>query len=523
MASNNPNSPRQKMINLMYLVFIAMLALNIPSEVLDGFELVEESLLRSVKASSQRNDRVFSDLGDYFKTNPEKTKVWYESAEQVKEETDSLFDYIQNLKLRIVQKADGKGSNLEHLKHPDDLNAAYDVTFEPGKNDGTKLKLSINSYREFISSLVQNPSIKNIIENNLSTEPSLKAKANKQSWEESMFLNMPVAATITLLTKLQNDIRYAEGEVLSDLLKNIDIEDVRVNKVEAFVIPESQIVMRGTPYRANIVLSAQDTTQKPRVFVNGKYLPEESNGQYVAGTGATGVFPVSGFIELARGDGGFLRRDFSTQYFVNEPSVTVAPILMNVLYAGYENEISIAAPGIVSQNISAGITNGTLTHKANDIWVAKPAKVGEEAFITVTAKMPDGRTLEMGRKSFRVRALPDPSAYLSVTDPNGNSVKFDGGPLSKAALVNVEVAKAAIDDGILSIPFTVLRFELVSTDAMGYNTTEVSDGSRFSERQKAMIRNFARGKRAYIRGVVTKGPDGIERPPLKAPLEIIIN
>jgi gliding motility-associated protein GldM len=176
----------------------------------------------------------------------------------------------------------------------------------------------------------------------------------------------------------------------------------------------------------------------------------------------------------------------------------------------------------VNQNISATISNGTLTHKGNDIWVANPGKIGEDAFITVMAKMNDGRSVEMGRKSFRVRRLPDPKVYLTITDPSGNPVPFDGGPLAKAALANVDVAKAAIDDGILNISFTVLRFELSSTDGMGLTITEISDGAHFSERQKTMIRSFARGKRAYIRGVVVRAPAGDERT-LKTPLEIIIN
>jgi gliding motility-associated protein GldM len=137
MASNSPNSPRQKMINLMYLVFIGMLAMNVSSEVLDGFELVEESLLRSVKASSQRNDRIFDDLKTYYETNRTKTQDWYNKGEQVKTRTDSLFDYTQELKTRIVKKADGKGGDPEHIKRPDDLNAAYEVMFERGKNDAS--------------------------------------------------------------------------------------------------------------------------------------------------------------------------------------------------------------------------------------------------------------------------------------------------------------------------------------------------------------------------------------------------
>jgi gliding motility-associated protein GldM len=370
--------------------------------------------------------------------------------------------------------------------------------------------------------LVNAPSIKEIIESNLSTDPSRKAKENKQTWEESLFFQMPVAAAVTLLTKLQNDIRYAEGEVLSDLLKNVDVQDFRVNQVEASIIPASQIVMRGEAYHADIVASALDTTQKPRVFVNNHYLPDNANGHYSVTTGATGTFPVTGYIELPQGNGQVLKREFSTQYFVTEPSATIAPVMMNVLYAGIDNEISIAVPGVVNQSISATITNGTLTHKANDIWVAKPAKIGEEAFVTVTAKMSDGRSLQMGKKSFRVRALPDPKAYLTINDPNGNPLTFDGGPLSKAALVGTDVVKAAIDDGILNIAFTVLRFEVSTTDAMGYNIKELSEGARFSERQKSMLRGLTRNKTVLIRGVVVRGPGGDERT-LKAPLEIIIN
>jgi gliding motility-associated protein GldM len=523
MASNNPNSPRQKMINLMYLVFIAMLALNVSSEVLEGFELVEESLLRSMKASAQHNDRIFSDLKDYYAANPTKTQEWYEKGVQVKMKTDSLFNYTQDLKKRIVRKGDGKNGDPEHLKHPDDLNAAYEVMFERGKNDGTKLKAWVDDYREYVLSLVTNSAIKSTIESNLSTNLSKKAKENKQTWEESMFWQMPMAASITLLTKLQNDIRYAEGEVLGDLLKNIDFDDSKVNKIEAVVIPVSQNVMRGSAFEADIVLSAQDSTQRPKVFVNNHFLPDEANGHFTVNTTSTGTFPVTGYIEIARGDGSILRRDFATQYFVTEPSATIAPVLMNVLYAGIDNEISIAVPGVVSHNISATITNGSLTRKANDIWVAKPAKIGEEAYVSVTAQMNDGRKLEMGRKAFRVRPLPPPTAFLTIRDANGNPIKFMGGaPLSKPALAGVNAVEAAIDDGILEITFEVLRFEVSTTDALGNTTRQPSDGPRFSERQKTLMRGLNRGKTVLIRAITTKGPDGREVV-LNAPLEIIIN
>jgi len=354
----------------------------------------------------------------------------------------------------------------------------------------------------------------------LSTQPSPKALENKQSWEESMFWQMPLAAAVTLLTKLQNDIRYAEGAVLDDLLKNIDIKDIKVNIMTPFVIPLSQTVMRGSNYQATIGLFAQDSTQRPRIFVNGKYMPDEANGRFVIGTTSTGTFNVTGHIEMQQGDGSIMKYPFSTQYFVQEPSATIAPVLMKILYAGIDNEVNIASSGIASQNVTANMTNGSLTFKGNDIWIAKPLNTATEAVISVNAKMADGKIQEMGKQSFKVRVLPDPKPFLTI---EGKTLPFDGGPLSKAELTTVNVAEAAIDDGILKMPFTVLRFDVSTTDNMGITVREASDGARFSERQKALIRGLPRGKTVLIRSIVTRGPDGIERPPLKSPLEIIIN
>ena len=356
MAANSPNSPRQKMINLMYLVFIAMLALNVSTEVLDGFALVEDSLDRTTKSTSTRNEMIFSDMVKYHDQNPTKTEKWYNYAQEVKGKSDSLFNYAQELKLQIAQKADGKDGDPSNLKRPDNLDAAYDVMFQHGKNDGKKLREAIDTYRGFVSSLITDTAKRSIIEANLSTEISKKTKENNQTWEESMFSKMPAVASVTMLTKLQSDIRYAEGEVLSDLLRNVDLQDFKVNKIEAQVIPESQIVMKGQPYVADLVLSAVDSTQQPTIFVNGKTLPPEANGRFVAPTGSTGTFPVTGYITLNSGTGNVIRSDFSTHYSVVEPSATVASLLMNVMYPGIDNELRIAVPGVPSINITATMT-----------------------------------------------------------------------------------------------------------------------------------------------------------------------
>lgn len=518
--SNNPNSPRQRMINLMYLVFIAMMALNVSSEVLDGFELVEGSLRTSIDNSSHRNEIVAGELEAYYKTNPEKVKEWYDKSKQVKTASDSMYNYVQELKERIVKIADGDEADVNNITNKDDLESASRVMLAPVVGEGKKLREAIESYRILMGEMVQDSAKTRVLEANLSTKPPHKAGINIRTWEEALFENMPVAAAVTMLTKMQSDIRYAEGEVLNNLLSSVDVGDYRVNQITAQVIPESQIVMRGSQYKANIVLSAVDSTKRPAVFVNGKELTDDNHGLFTAVAGAPGTYPIKGYIEMPNTDGTTQRHTFESEYFVTEPSATVAPLLMNVLYAGIANDMRIAVPGVPSGNITATMTNGTLTRKG-DIWEARPSKVGTDAVISVNARMADGRSVEMAKNTFRVRALPDPMPYIEYKDQNGNARKFRGGNMAKRNLVETEALQAAIDDDILNIKFDVLRFELLFFDSMGNAIPEVSQGPRFSEGQKDRIRRLTRGKRFFIRGVVAKGPDGMER--TLTPIEVIVN
>ena len=509
------------MINLMYLVFIAMMALNVSSEVLDGFELVEGSLRTSIDNTSRRNKIVADEMEAYYRQNPLKVGEWVQKARQVKQSSDSLYNYIQDLKVRIAREADGKEANVDNIEHKDDLEAASRVMLAPLRGEGKHLRESIDQYRNWMGSFIQDSAKTALLEANLSTTPPHKPGINTRSWEEALFENMPVAAAITLLTKIQSDVRHVEGEVLSSLLNSVDVGDYRVNQITAQVIPESQIVMRGSQYRANIVLSAVDSTKRPTIFVNGKELPVESNGLFTASAGAAGTFPVKGYIEMPNSDGSVMRREFESEYFVTEPTATIAPTLMNVLYAGIANPMRIAVPGVASGNVTATMTNGTLTRKSGDTWEASPSKVGTDAVITVHARMADGRSVEMAKTSFRVRALPDPLPYIEYKDANGNVRKFRGGRIAKRSLVEADGILAAIDDDLLNVKYTVLRFELTFFDSMGNAIPEVAEGTNFSQRQKNYIRNLSKGKRFYITRVVAKGPDGIER--TIPTIEVIVN
>ena len=251
-----PISPRQKMINLMYVVLMAMLALNVSNEVLNGFSIVEESLNRTTSNAVKEIQGIYDDFEEQMKANPQKVKVWFDKAQQVKLASDSLYNLAAELKLAIAREADGKDGNPLHLKNKEDLEAANQVMLAPGRGRGAALKQAIDRYRQGILTFVTDSAQKKIIASDLTTDvPSTGLGKN---WQEYMFESMPAAAAVTLLSKLQSDVRGAEREVLHTLVQNIDVKDIRVNALEAFVIPNSQTIVRGDRFSAHIVMAAVD-------------------------------------------------------------------------------------------------------------------------------------------------------------------------------------------------------------------------------------------------------------------------
>ena len=498
----------------MYVVLMAMLALNVSNEVLDGFSIVEESLNRTTENSSNENQAIYGDFEAQMKSNPQKVKAWFEKATAVKNMSDSLFNFAQQLKIAIVKEADGNDGDVMNINRKDDLEAANRVMLAPGSGQGEKLYNAINSFREKILKMVSDERQRNIIASNLTTQLPKNAKTMGKNWQEYMFEDMPVAAAVTLLSKLQSDIRYAEGEVLHTLVANIDMKDIRVNKLSAFVIPNSQTIVRGDKFSAKIVMAAVDTTQHPQIFIGGREMKLRDD-TYEIITGRTGDFNLTGYITMLNGNGETIRRDFNQKYTVVDPSATVSADLMNVLYAGFNNPISISIPGVPLTKVSATMTGGTLQPVGPGKYIARPSAVGKDITINVMS-LQSGNAKTMGQYTFHVRKLPDPTPYIQIGDN-----RFRTGGLAKASLMNINGIKAAIDDGLLDIPFKVLGFETVFYDNMGNAVPMVSNGDSFSQRQRETFRTLSRNRRFYITRITAIGPDGIKRS-LPSAMEIIV-
>lgn len=301
-----------------------------------------------------------------------------------------------------------------------------------------------------------------------------------------------------------------------DEKKDVKLMELNVSEMNAFVIPEKTTLYAGERFNSQVVMAAIDSTQRPEIYVNGSRL-QAADDRYSFTAGGVGEHQFSGYILMKGKDGEEIRRNFSQKYTVLPVpnSATVAADLMNVLYAGYANPISISVPGVPANAISASMSGGSFVSKGNGHFVATPSTVGRDVTIHVTAR-DKGQVRSLPPFVFHVRKLPDPTAYIAMgTD------RFRGGGLAKASLMGATGIHAAIDDGLLDIPFKVVGFETVFFDNMGNAIPLASAGSSFSARQREEFRKLYRNRRFYISHIRAVGPDGIIRT-LPSAMEVIV-
>lgn len=511
-AANCPETPRQKMISMMYIVLTAMLALNVSTDVLNGFTLVQESLNKTLTSAELKNTALYNQFEDLKTQNPQKVGEWLDKANDVKKQTQALYDEIEQLKVDMAIAADGETGDYKNLENKDNTDVgaqiALDSTKPQKEQRGVILKGNLNIYAQNMANLIAGDTAKvaGILET-FNTEDKV-VNGDPQSWETARFSSMPVSACITLLTKIQTDLRYTESEVVSSLKNQVDASDFRVNKITAEVIPVSSYITRGGTYQARIILAAVDSTQRPRITLNGDVL-ESSN--YEVACPKVGTFEIAGKIELPRADGSVQSYDYKSSYIVGEPTAIISADMMNVFYAGIDNPISVSVPGVPAQNIQVSITNADIKRTAKG-WSVKPRKVGQDCIISVSAKMADGKVQGIGKKPFRVKMLPDPVAYISYqSDGREQKYKGQGKPISKGNLVSAPGIRAELPNADLDVKYRVVGYELTFFDSMGNALTKASSAAAFTSEQKQIMQRMTKGKKFFISRIRAVGPDGIER------------
>jgi len=498
-----PETPRQKMIMLMYLVLTAMLALNVDKKVLDAFSLVNEGFMSTIENFSQKNESVYTKFNNAAQENQAKAGALNRKVISIKQRTDSLYNYITSIKEQLVKMADGPDGRLDSIALKEELNVAGVLMIAKGK--GKELKAAIDDYRDFMVKVFDPSDSINItaIKKYLDTDDQPTVSGIKPSWEVSKFEGYPLMVVITLMSKMQSDIRNSEADAINYLFSQIEATSFKFNKLNAQVIPKSSYVLEGESYEAKVFISAMDTTVSPDILVNGNKLQiiqGENVGLYKATAGKEGTVIWKGVINYKSPSGVIIPYPFQQEYQVAKPSMTVSPTKMNVMYVGLANPVSISVPGISMRDISVSMTNGRIEQKESGFF-AYPEKITEKAYITVSATV-DKVVKKMGTAEFRVKKAPNPTASVA-----GKLA----GLISKAELVSEQGVFAEIPEFDFDLKFKVLSFEVSTTTKDGFNKGIAVRGDTFSQEQRDLFNKLSRGNRLNIEKIRVKGEDGFER------------
>ena len=492
-AKNCPETPRQRMIGMMYLVLTAMLALNVSSEILEGFGLVDRGLKNSIESAEIRNKGMYADFQEEAVKNPQKIGEWLKLARNVEAQSNDLYKYIGDYKYQILKIADKDKAdkNAVNIIARDNLDAAGQYSLVGGHYK--ELKKKIETYRELLIQLSEGDIAKQQMYKKIFDTSNKFGK----TWQSTMFESMPVAAVITMLTKYQADVRSAEAETVQYLRTRADLKDFRVNKLEAFVIPESSYILQGGTYTAKIVLAAIDTTSSYTYSVNGGRL---SGNVYRAGGSTPGTYKYSGSISVPNNQGDVKSYPFTSEYVVGKPSATLSNVDLNVVYKGIDNKFSISAPGIPDENLRISADGATVGRSGN-FFIIKPTRDGEIK-INVSAVM-QGKTVSMGSGVYRVKYLPDPTAYFAYTDAGGVPRTTQDAQMSKKVLRSGRLIASYGPDELVKANFTITSFTVHTIFG-----TATSSSSEFSPRQLSLMTELEGGDVVTLKNIKAVGPDG---------------
>lgn len=502
-GGNCPETPRQKMIGMMYLMLTAMLALNVSGELLNAFLLVDRSILQAKESVERKNASLYDDFYQAHATNPSKVETSLQKSLQIKEKADALVSHIDSLKYLFVRTADGPEATPENYASVSNQDIAAQLMItERNAARSKELKGMIDEYRELLKSFVDDDKFRDNIEKVLSTKDP-EHNPDNRSWESEKFEHIPMAASMAILSQIQTSVRNMESDVVNRLFIGIDEDAFKFNSIEALVLQRSDYVIQGDEYYAEIMVAGRDTTQPPIVTINGTELQTiAGRGIYRVPASNVGEKSWEGDVIIKGPDGTDRHFPIKGKYLVSAPNVVISPTKMNVFYEGIENPVEISVPGIPSENLNVTISTGKITRRGGGYIVEPaPGTAGREAVISVSAKVNGTTARNLGKKNFRIRRIPDPVAKVN---------NQRDGAIPKALLLAQLGVVADMEDFEFDLQFKVTEFT-VAILRNGYLVDAKSNNNLFTQEQKDMMRSLSRGQRVMIQDIQAMGPDGRRR------------
>ncbi|MGB1031612.1 MAG: GldM family protein [Flavobacteriales bacterium] len=560
---------------MMYLVLTALLALNVSKEILDAFILMDTGLRKTEMTLTSKNNETMGAFASKMGANPEKTAPFNTAAQEVVQRSDELLEYLEQMKARtmtVSHKANSLkfGEGYEEFMDEDGkavaldaLNAEGDpfVTVKDENQENTSLLVGSNpqaphdkewSAYEMKTKLIafgdflKNIQFKEVTGKTWKVPEPLKASLEQtftyedvqdgelvSKWETKNFYHNPLAAIIPLMTKLQVDVQNAEADMLSTLLGGIEGKSYKFTNLVPLVVPQSNYILQGDTFRAEVLLAAYDGTNPPKIYVDQNPWDRQDSSMI---ENVTDEMKLSfnerglGSLKIPANKVGLGEHAFKGKIIykgpsgeesyalyvppvtVSSPALVVSPTKMNVFYRGLPNPVEISVPGVPADKIRPSISSGHTLTKTSEGWVVKPGN-GKEATISVTAEMPDGSTQSMGKKEFRVKRIPDPVPKFAGKYPTDNTVPK--GDLSVAAGIRAEMVNFDFEVDVRVTSFNMIFIR-------DGNVVEKSSSSyKVTDEMKANIKKVGKGQKVYLEKIKVKMPDGTTRQVANISLKVV--
>lgn len=542
-------TPRQKMIGMMYLVLTALLAMNVSKQILQGYLSVNESLVKSKDNLKENNERVTKAFEATINGNAA-AKPYYEKALEAQKEINEVYKYIGELRAVVVAETEptaeknekiGDTLNLRRMEKIDDYDMPTHILLgsEPktpatGKHTANELKMKMNGLYDKLVAMVdgmqKNPATKLLDDDYQGLKKkfaSIKPTDSKRvedgiefNWEMDNFYHLPLAAVYTNMNKLQTDLKNVEAEVLQVFSGASGKLAIKFDHLEAKVIAPSSYIQAGQPYTADIFLAASssklgagdlevlvgvDSAAAAGGAKGNSIKIENGMGKYEVGTGGQGEQNFNGVIKFKKPDGTFDYYPFKGMYMVAAPAVAVEPEKMNVFYIGVDNPIIVSAAGVAPTDLIVNATGGgaTKTGGAGGKFVMRFTSPGE-CSISVSAKTKDGTKPQGPPKKFRVKKIPDPVCKLGGKPANG-VMEF-----KKVELASIGGVGADLPGFDFDVKFPVVSF-VFSANVKGNIKEFNCSGPNLSAEAKSVLQGLGPGGKAFFENVKVKAPDGTIR------------
>lgn len=529
-ATNCPETPRQKMIGMMYLFYTALLALNVSSEILTSFVKINESIQKTTSNYSEKTKSLYARIDNSAKEQPGKYTKLAKQAHEVERQSNEFFQNIEDLKLLILRESQGPEATLDgEIKKMDDLHAATIVMVgEGGPMMGKQLRGWLDSYRELLLGIIEDTSLtvyKNVAKN-LEAKDQFDNKEAARSWEETLCRGMPMIGTMAMLSKLQADIRNAEADVLEFMIAKTEGLDIRITALEALVSTPRSFIIRGGKYSSNVFLGARDTSMRPTIYltynapfydstvVNGEVqyklrqganydtlpIDESGKGLHVRDCGGVGDFTYGGLVHY-KSNRGDMWLPYKAVYQVGDAGFTVSASACNVFYRGLDNPVEVAVSGYPQEAVSVSISGGASISRSGAGYIVKvPASVSaREVSITVSVRTEEGgRTL--GSKTFSVLNVPPPTIVIAGAYKDGASVP-------KGAITRTPTLTANLESDFF--PFKGVSYSVISYEFLysvrGVTQTIAGTGSNIPQ---TILNNLNPGSAASFTNIRVSSPSG---------------